>query len=134
MVLKAGMQKKLEDGSNRPLLGAHFSIAGGLHKALYTARDYGCSAVQIFTKNASTWKERILTEPDIDAFEQACQETGIAAIASHTAYLINLGSPEKQKFDRSCDALIQEMKRSEELGIPWVVHHPGTHMETKGSE
>ena len=89
MVLKSGMQKKLKDGSGRPLLGAHFSIAGGLHKALYTARDYGCTAVQIFTKNASTWKERTLTDQDIETFDRARQETGITAIASHTAYLIN---------------------------------------------
>lgn len=126
---RPGKQKNLEQGSGRPLLGAHFSIAGGLHRALYTARDYGCTAVQIFTKNASTWKERTLTDQDIETFDRARQETGITAIASHTAYLINLGSPEKKKFDRACTALTQEMTRSAQLGIPWVVHHPGAHME-----
>ena len=130
MVPKPEKQKKPEDGSGRLLLGAHFSIAGGLHKALYTARDYGCTAVQIFTKNASTWKERILTDQDMETFDRARQETGITAIASHTAYLINLGSPEKKKFDRACTALTHEMTRSFQLGIPWVVHHPGAHMET----
>ena len=75
-------QKKQENGSGRPLLGAHFSIAGGIHKALYTAGDYHCTAVQIFTKNASTWKERILTDQDMEAFDRARQETGITAIAS----------------------------------------------------
>ncbi|MCP4578964.1 MAG: deoxyribonuclease IV [Deltaproteobacteria bacterium] len=123
-------QKKQENGSARPLLGAHFSIAGGLYKALYTARDYRCTTVQIFTKNASTWKERILTDQDMEDFDRARQETGITTIASHTAYLINLGSPEKKKFDRSCSALIHEMVRAFQLGIPWVVHHPGAHMET----
>lgn len=113
-----------------PVLGAHFSIAGGLQKALYTARDYRCTAVQIFTKNASTWKERALTDRDMEAFDQARRETGINAIVSHTAYLINLGSPEKKKFDRSCSALIHEMARAAQLGIPMVVHHPGAHMET----
>ncbi|MBT3259384.1 MAG: deoxyribonuclease IV, partial [Deltaproteobacteria bacterium] len=65
----------------------------------------------------------------IDNFDRARQETGITAIASHTAYLINLGSPEKKKFDRACTALTHEMTRSFQLGIPWVVHHPGAHME-----
>ena len=123
-------QKTVEAESGGPLLGAHFSIAGGIHKALYTARDYRCTAVQIFTKNASTWKERILSDQDMEAFDRARQETDITAIASHTAYLINLGSPEKKKFDRSCSALIQEMARAAQLGIPWVLHHPGAHMET----
>jgi deoxyribonuclease-4 len=112
-----------------PVLGAHFSIAGGLHKALYTAGDYRCTAVQIFTKNASTWKERTLTDQDLESFDRARQETGITAIASHTAYLINLGSPEKKQFDRSCSALIHEMTRAFQLGIPMVVHHPGAHMK-----
>ena len=112
----------------RPLLGAHFSIAGGLHKALYTGKKYGCTAVQIFTKNASTWKERVLTDQDIGSFVLAGEETGITAISSHTAYLINLGSPEKKKFDLSVNALVCEMARSHQLGIPWVVHHPGAHM------
>jgi deoxyribonuclease-4 len=40
------------------LLGAHFSIAKGFHNALYEAGNYGCTALQIFTKNANSWKER----------------------------------------------------------------------------
>lgn len=121
----------------RPLLGAHFSIAGGLDQALYTARDYGCTALQMFTKNASTWKERVLREKDIEAFDRARQETGILSIVSHTAYLINLGSPDREKFERSCTALTHELTRSFQLGIPWVVHHPGAHTgpgESRGVE
>ncbi|HKI50351.1 MAG TPA: deoxyribonuclease IV [Desulfobacteria bacterium] len=120
--------------ADRLLLGAHFSIAGGLHKALYTARDYGCTAVQIFTKNASTWKERVLTDQDIEAFDTARRETGVTAIVSHTAYLINLGSPEKNNFDRAVDALRCELTRSFQLRIPMVVHHPGAHMGTGEAE
>jgi deoxyribonuclease-4 len=36
-----------------PRFGAHLSIAGGHHRALLTARQYDCQAVQLFTKNAS---------------------------------------------------------------------------------
>lgn len=53
------------------LLGAHFSIAKGLHKSLFEAQKYGCNALQIFTKNANTWKERTLTPAQVDQFEQA---------------------------------------------------------------
>lgn len=48
-----------------PLLGAHFSIAKGLHHALYEAETYGCTALQIFTKNTSAWKERTLTQEEL---------------------------------------------------------------------
>lgn len=112
-----------------PLLGAHFSIAKGLHNALYEAREYGCTALQIFTKNAQTWKERSLKPDEIDQFEQARAATGITAIAAHTSYLINLAAIEKQKHTRSCRALEQELVRSSMLNIPFVVLHPGSHMD-----
>lgn len=110
------------------LLGAHFSIAKGLEQAIYEAGKYGCTALQIFTKNASAWKERILQPEEIDRFAAARAETGITAIASHTSYLINIASPEKKKCAMSCAALKQELIRSAALAIDYVVLHPGAHM------
>ncbi|NVM23873.1 MAG: deoxyribonuclease IV [Desulfobacterales bacterium] len=110
------------------LLGAHLSIAGGLHKAVLTAYEYGCTALQIFTKNANTWKERSLSARDIEQFHLAREQTGISSICSHTSYLINLASPEPSKYERSIMALEQELVRSSQLTIPYVVMHPGSHM------
>jgi len=111
-----------------PLLGAHFSIAKGLHHALYEAKAYGCSALQIFTKNASTWKERIRSQEEIIRFDKAREETGITEIVSHTSYLINLATSDRIKHAKSCSALKKELIRSFGLGIPFVVLHPGAHM------
>ena len=111
-----------------PLLGAHLSIAKGLHHALYKAKAYGCTVLQIFTKNANTWKERTLAQDEIDRFDQARKKTGIIEIASHASYLINLATFERKKHDMSCNALVNEMVRSSALGIPFVVLHPGAHM------
>ena len=36
---------------DRPLLGAHMSIAGGVHNALHAGDSVGCEAIQIFTKS-----------------------------------------------------------------------------------
>jgi deoxyribonuclease-4 len=120
--------KRQSKGRQDILLGAHFSIAGGLHKALFTASAYGCTALQIFTKNANTWKERSLSKQEIDRFNEARQLTGIKSICSHTSYLINLGSPEKNKFNRSIKALKAELVRSSQINIPFVIMHPGSHM------
>jgi deoxyribonuclease IV len=111
-----------------PLLGAHFSIAKGLHHALYEAETYGCTALQIFTKNTSAWKERTLTQEEINRFDHAREQTGITSIASHTSYLINLATLEREKHAMSCNALKQELIRSSMLGIPFVVLHPGAHL------
>lgn len=115
------------------LLGAHFSISKGLHNALYKAVKYGCTALQIFTKNSSTWKERTLTREEINRFDKAIKQTGITPIASHTSYLINLATPERKKHAMSCNALKQELIRSSSLNIPFVVLHPGAHLG-KGKE
>jgi len=127
-------RKKTKDHKPSCLLGAHFSIAKGLDKALFEAKSYGCNALQIFTKNANAWKERIVTQKEIENFEQAKLETGITEIASHSSYLINLATPEKKKHKMSCYSLSQELTRSSYLGIPYVVLHPGSHMKVGEKE
>lgn len=123
------MHQKNEANDMGPhLLGAHFSIAKGLHNALYEAKALKCTAVQIFTQSASTWKQRILTQKEIELFEHAKIITGIKAIASHTSYLINLAVFENKKHAMSLHALKQELIRSSMLSIPFVVLHPGSHM------
>jgi deoxyribonuclease-4 len=139
--MEMGIKRRLTetDGDRRQkpqiLLGAHFSIAGGLDKAILTASEYGCTALQIFTKNANTWRERTLSLEDIESFNVARERTGIRSICSHTSYLINLASPEVGKYNRSIKALEDELLRSTLLNIPYVIMHPGSHMgagEEKG--
>ncbi|MEW6672398.1 MAG: deoxyribonuclease IV [Thermodesulfobacteriota bacterium] len=120
--------------SGKPLLGAHFSIARGLHNALLEAAAYHCSALQIFTKNASTWKERTLSAGEIERFEAARLAAGIDWIAAHTSYLINLASPDRKKQELSVAALRQELTRASQLHIPYVVLHPGSHLGTGEQE
>ena len=127
--MKATDKKKGENHPGNLILGAHFSIAKGLHDALYQAQTYGCNALQMFTGNATSWKERTLTRAERERFEQARTDTGIRSIASHTSYLINLASPDPEKHTRSCDALKQELIRSSVLNIPFCVLHPGASMD-----
>lgn len=115
---------------DRPLLGAHFSIAKGLHNALVEAAAHRCNALQIFTKNANSWKERSLSTDEIRRFEETRVATGIGVVASHTSYLINLAGPDNGTRQRSLQALKNELVRSSRLGIEYVVLHPGAH---KGS-
>jgi deoxyribonuclease-4 len=112
----------------RGLLGAHFSIAKGLHNAIFEASSLGCNVLQLFTKNANTWKERTILPGEVERFKQAKAETKIGQIASHTSYLINLAAVEEENRRMSCQALKREFFRSSMLGISYVVLHPGFHM------
>jgi deoxyribonuclease-4 len=113
---------------NPGLLGAHPSISKGLHHAINSSKSLGCDTLQIFTKNASTWKEKSLKQNEITRFKIARKESSTKFIASHTSYLINLAGHQNKKYSLSCDALRSELIRSEKLGIDYVVLHPGSHM------
>ncbi len=119
------------------ILGAHLSIAGGLHRAIETAKSYQCNALQIFTKNSNTWKERFLSDEEVEKFRGARENCHIIEIAAHTSYLINLASFDDHIWFRSRAALKQEFLRCFSLQIRLVVLHPGAHKgkgERKGIE
>ncbi len=124
---KAGTASRVRKQARVPLLGAHFSIAGGLTRALDEAAAYGCPVLQMFTKNSSTWKEREVTDAEAEAFRSRREALQIRFIASHTAYLINLAASDEPLRQRSREALRCELERSARLGLDAVVLHPGSH-------
>ena len=108
------------------LLGAHVSIAGGVHHAIGRGEDLGCTAIQIFTKNAAQWESNPLAEEEVKKFKKESARTGIMVVV-HDAYLINLGSPNTALLKKSQAAFLDEMERAEELEIPYLIMHPGAH-------
>ncbi len=108
-------------------LGAHMSVAGGVHTAFARAETVGCTALQIFVKNASQWNAKALARDEIERFAGERRRTGIERIVAHGSYLINLASPSEALWSRSIDALVDELERSEALGLGGLVTHPGAH-------
>lgn len=108
-----------------PILGAHMSIAGGYYKAVNAAKESLCDCVQIFTKNNNQWRAKTITDDDVARFQAALSETGITDPLSHASYLINLGSPKDELWKKSIDAFVIELDRAAQLGVPYVVLHPG---------
>lgn len=110
------------------MLGAHVSIAGGLHHAPHNGKAATCEVVQIFTRPRNQWRAKKLLSRDVEKFRIAQEETAVQVVCAHDSYLINLASPDKGLFRKSCSALLEEMKRCDLLGIPILVAHPGSHM------
>jgi deoxyribonuclease-4 len=117
-----------ESGPWHPFLGAHMSIAGGLHHALEDAARHRCGAVQLFTASPNQWKVKPLGETSIALYLDTDAALGPFASAVHDSYLINLASPDRDLRARSLRAFIAEVERCEALGIPRLVFHPGAHM------
>jgi deoxyribonuclease-4 len=114
----------------QPLLGAHQSIAGGVEKAVARGQEVGCDTIQIFVKSPNRWTSRPLAAESIVAFKEAVPETGIWPVFAHSLYLVNLATPDDALWHKSLDALTDDLQRCEQLGLPGLVLHPGSH---KGS-
>ncbi|NLX18076.1 MAG: deoxyribonuclease IV [Desulfobulbus sp.] len=110
-----------------PLLGAHQSIAGGLHLAFDRIDQVGGESLQIFTANQRRWNSPQLQADEIRRFQQRWQESGNMPVASHASYLINLAAVDPKKAGKAVAAFVDELQRCQLLGIPYVVIHPGSH-------
>jgi len=106
-------------------LGAHISVAGGLHRSLYEGQLIGADTVQIFTRNQRQWNAKPLAGVEIELWERALAETGLGKIMSHASYLINLGSIKEETRLKSEKAFVDEIKRCQRLKINYLVFHPG---------
>lgn len=117
------------------MFGSHLSIAGGMHKAVVSAQALGLDTVQVFTKNQQQWKCKPLEPSAIDEWTAHCAAAGFTQTVSHDSYLINLASPDETLWRKSIDLFIEEIRRCDQLEIPYLVTHPGAHMgegEEKG--
>jgi deoxyribonuclease-4 len=110
------------------LIGAHESIAGGIHQAFIRAESIGCNALQIFTKNSNQWLSKPLTEKDIEDYRTVSNKSNIKHVVAHDSYLINLCAVDKLILKKSRYAFIEELRRCELLGIRYLNFHPGSHL------
>lgn len=113
------------------LLGAHVSVAGGSHEAPPRARAVGATAMQIFTKMANRWAERVCEDDECRAFRSALGETRVRATVAHDSYLINLASPDETLRRRSIESFVAELARCEALGLNYLVSHPGNYIDER---
>lgn len=107
------------------LIGAHTSIAGGVHHALLEGKQIGATTVQIFTANQRRWDTKDLSAEAVEQWHLALQETGLKKIMSHDSYLINLGAPDPENLKKSRHAFHQEILRCQQLNISFLNFHPG---------
>jgi deoxyribonuclease-4 len=113
------------------LLGAHVSSQGGVAEAPGRGAAIGATAIQLFTKTPSQWREPALDAAAVARFRAEVARHGIRAVVAHDSYLINLASPVDDLRAKSVRSFIGELTRCRALGIPWVVSHPGNYMDER---
>jgi deoxyribonuclease-4 len=106
------------------------STAGGYFRALERGNTIGCTAVQLFTKNANQWAAKPISEQERQLFTEAMGKAEYVSsdLIAHDSYLINLATPDDALWEKSLTAFGHELDRCESLGVPALVTHAGAHM------
>src|SRR5689334_7974212 len=89
--------------------------------------------MQIFTKMANRWAERLCLDDECKAFRAALKATKVTSTIAHDSYLINLASPDPVLRARSIESFIAELQRCEALGLDFLVSHPGNFIDDRGA-
>jgi deoxyribonuclease IV len=109
-----------------PRIGFHAPIKDGLHESLIIARETGCDAVQIFSRNPRGWVAKPLTRASINLFKKTRRLTKLSPVLVHANYLINLAAADEMLLTKSIASFREEMQRAIALGVNYVVLHPGS--------
>lgn len=76
-------------------------------------------------------------QADIELFRQRCDDFGYVAdrsILPHSAFTVNLGSPDARKLNLSRITFVDEMRRAASLGVTLLNFHPGSHLRQMGEQ
>jgi deoxyribonuclease IV len=109
--------------------GAHMSTSGGAWRALERGRGINCEVVQIFVKNNMQWFGKPHAPDDLAKYSSELKVCGFSCVFGHSGYLINLAAAPSANRDNSLKSLLQEIQLASDLGLPFMVMHPGAHLE-----
>jgi deoxyribonuclease-4 len=85
------------------------------------------AAMQIFTANQRQWRHAGPDSEQIALFKSRRLQCGRPPVAAHGNYLINLAAADQRVLHQSVEAFAEELKRCRDLGIEFLVMHPGSH-------
>ncbi|CAM9284634.1 unnamed protein product, partial [Phaeothamnion confervicola] len=112
----------------REWVGAHVSAAGGVHNCVHNALRIGANAFALFLRSPRRWAAPELEEDVVEAFFKQCSDHGFdhRHVLPHGNYLINLSSQNEETRRSSLEALLEDVRRCDRLGIRLYNFHPGS--------
>lgn len=96
--------------------------------AVRRAANAGMSAMQLFTAIPKFYGDKTSIRPErVERFRAAIKDTRMdpQRMVAHGAYVLNVGTPDADKWTRARDGLVKELERSTLLGLGAVCFHPG---------
>ncbi len=108
-------------------IGIHTSIAVSLEDAAISAHQLGADALQIFSTSPRMWRGSTPGADDVLLLKMARRRLGLAPLAVHANYLINLAAADPIVRERSIVAFREEVSRSQAIGADHIVLHAGSY-------
>ena len=108
-------------------VGAHASIAGGVHNAAADQRDVGGNCGQIFSHSPQVWQDPNIEDDDAARFREESADHDIDPWVIHASYLVNPATPKDDLREKSIRSLQQEVDAAATLDIEYVNTHLGAH-------
>jgi deoxyribonuclease-4 len=85
----------------------------------------GCGTLQIFSQDPRHWRTHVYDDAEFDAFHLERERWGLDPVIVHAPYLPNLGSSNRELYEKSVLHLKDDLRQSERLGAAYLVIHPG---------
>jgi deoxyribonuclease-4 len=108
--------------------GAHTVDTGGLDMAVRRAARAGMTTMQLFTAIPKYYGDKTSIRPErVERVRAAFAAARLESqrIIAHGAYVLNVATPDAEKWTRARDGLVKELERSTTLGLGAVCFHPG---------
>jgi deoxyribonuclease-4 len=108
-------------------IGFHTRVGGGYDAAVAYARKHGCTSLQFFSGNPKTYRVGAIDAPALQRFAAARAQAGIAPVAIHTSYLINLASEDPKTEQGSLRLLKNDLAVAAVGDVAYVNTHLGSY-------
>lgn len=111
-------------------IGAHVSGHPQVSAAPSEAHALGAQAFAFNLIDPARFKSTAYSNAEIERFRALCGEYGYGPghILPHSAFVVNLGSPDSRKLYLSRMTFTDELQRCASLGIDRLNFHPGSHL------
>jgi deoxyribonuclease-4 len=106
--------------------GAHVSAAGGLKNAVAAAVELDINTIQVHPSPPQRWNTTPFPEGIENAFLEAKNGTCLEKVFFHAIYLINMATPDNQKFHFAKTSLLNDLDLSARIGGSGVIFHVGS--------
>lgn len=111
----------------KPNIGAHVSVAGGLHTCFERARLIGSQSIQIFGASPRQWSVNQPTRTQVEKYNnESLLYPEIMPVVLHAAYLVNLASSNPELYKKSIENLSAHLQIAESLGALGLIFHLGS--------